>query len=90
MTFKSTAPRNKLEQTLDHTSQEAGQPAQEQDRISYGLITAVNDDTSQVKIRLLDGEGELGEELAGYFPLIPSWRLFMPMQKPFQITVYFW
>lgn len=70
MTFKVTAPRNKLEQTLSNTAQEAGQPVNEQERISYGIITEVNEDTSQVKIRLLRGDGELGDEIQSFFPLI--------------------
>ena len=65
------APKNALEQKLGRTANEAGQPANEQDRIGYGIISKVNQDTSQVKVKMLNADGQDGEELAGGFlPLL--------------------
>jgi hypothetical protein len=66
-----STPKNALEQKLGKTAMEAGQPANEQDRIGYGIISKVNHDSSQVKIRLLNSDGQPGEELTGGFlPLL--------------------
>ena len=68
-----SAPKNKLEQTLKKTHQEAGQPVNEQDRTGYAIISEVNEDTSQVKIKILRADGSVGEELRGGF---------LPLQNP--------
>lgn len=66
-----TAPKNALEQRLNKTHQEATQPAHEQDRIGWAIISEINEDTSQVKIRLLKSDGEPGDVLpGGFLPLI--------------------
>ncbi len=66
-----TSPKNALEQRLTKTHNEATQPAHEQDRTSFAIITEVNQSTSQVKIRLLKADGEPGEVLnGGFLPLI--------------------
>jgi len=66
-----STPKNALEQKLGRTHSEAGQPANEQDRIGYGIISKVNQDTSQVKIKLFNVDGSPGEELSGgYLPLL--------------------
>jgi hypothetical protein len=66
-----SAPKNALEQKLQRTQQEASQPAHEQDRVGYAIITDINPDTSQVKVRLLKADGELGETLpGGFLPLV--------------------
>jgi hypothetical protein len=66
-----STPKNALEQKLGRTASEAGQPANEQDRIGYGIISEVNQETSQVKIKLLTSDGQPGEELrGGFLPLV--------------------
>ncbi len=66
-----SAPKDKLEQKLQNTSREASQPTHEQDRIGYAIITEVNYETSQVKIRLLKSDGEPGDVLpGGFLPLL--------------------
>lgn len=66
-----SAPKNALEQKLGRTAMEAGQPSNEQNRIAYGIISKVNQDTSQVKVKLLTKDGEVGEELtSGFLPLM--------------------
>lgn len=65
------AAKNSLEQKLQRNQMEAGQPANDQDRIGYGIISSVNHDTSQVKIKLLTADGQPGPELrGGYLPLL--------------------
>ncbi len=66
-----TAPKNALEQRLQRTASEANQPTHEQDRIGYAIITEVNHETSQVRIRLLKADGDPGEVLpGGFLPLL--------------------
>lgn len=66
-------PKNALEQKLSKQQSEATQPAHEQDRIGYAVITEVNQDTSQVKIRLLKADGDPGDILdGGFLPLLNS------------------
>lgn len=66
-----SAAKNALEQKLGKTSSEAGQPANDQERIGYGIISEVNHDTSQVKIKLLTADGQQGKELkGGFLPLL--------------------
>ena len=65
------APKDALEQKLNRTQNEANQPANEQDRTGYAIISEVNQDTSQVKIRLLKSDGEPGDVLpGGFLPLL--------------------
>jgi hypothetical protein len=69
--YQSTAPRNSIEQKMGHIASEASQPSYVQERISYGVITEVNTDTSQVKVTLLLDDGSTGEQVGnGYLPLI--------------------
>lgn len=68
--MSNTAPKNSLEQRLHKSSQEAGQPVNEQDRIGYAIIEEVKVQSSQVKIRLLKADGDPGEVLPGYHPLL--------------------
>lgn len=69
--YSTSAPKNALQQTLHNTSREAGNPADEQLRISYGTISEVNQETSQVKVRIYKADGSLGEEITkGFLPII--------------------
>lgn len=66
-----SAPKNALEQKLHKQHSEATQPTHEQDRIGYAVITEVNENTSQVKIRLLKSDGDPGDILpGGFLPLL--------------------
>lgn len=66
-----TAPRNALEQKLQKTAREANQPNDEQDRIGYAIITDIDQNSSQVKIRLLQSDGTPGEDIpGGFLPLM--------------------
>ncbi len=68
-----SAPKNALEQKLHKQHSEATQPTHEQDRIAYAIVTEVNHNTSQVKIRLLKSDGDPGEVLpGGFLPLLNS------------------
>lgn len=63
--------KNALEQKLQRAHQDANQPSDEQDRIAYAIISEVNQDTSQVKIQLLNSDGTPGEVVeSSFLPLI--------------------
>src|SRR5512145_1929339 len=69
--YRSSAPRNQLEQKVNTISSEASQPSYAQERISYGIISAVDNNTSQVKVTLLLDDGTPGEPLGnGFLPII--------------------
>ena len=68
--YNSSAPKNKLQQALHETNRQAQQPSDEQDRITYGIISSVNYDSGQVKVKKLNAEGKVGNEISeGYLPL---------------------
>lgn len=71
--YRTTAARNQVQQALSETGKAVGQPQDRQERISYGIISKVNADTSQVKVRMLKADKEPGEEISPQFlPLINS------------------
>ena len=74
MLFGNSAPKNAMHQAVQQTSKSAKEPSDEQDRISYGVISKVNVESSQVKVRLLKDNGKISEEelTPFYLPLINS------------------
>lgn len=63
--------KNALEQRLHKQSNDIGQPANDQERVGYAIISKVNEETSQVKVKLLTSDGVVGEELpGGFLPLM--------------------
>ena len=71
MGYSNSSAKNLLQQNLKDISSKLGQPADEQDRISYGIISKVEQETSQVKVRFLLEDGKIGEEVfAGFMPVI--------------------
>ncbi len=69
--YQSPAAKNSFQKVLHNTAKEAGNPADEQLRISYGTISEVNQETSQVKVRIYKPDGSLGEEITkGFLPII--------------------
>jgi hypothetical protein len=68
---RNTAPKNLLQQGLSDLANQVGQPTNENERISYGVIAEVNDETSQVKVRFLTADKTLGELVSdGFLPLL--------------------
>jgi len=68
--YSSSAPKNKLQQSLHETNRKASQPPDEQDRITYGVISAIDEKTSQVKVKKLLADGKIGNEISnGFLPL---------------------
>jgi hypothetical protein len=69
--YKTTAPKNSLQQTVQDSTRGVGQPVDEQLRISYGVISEVDEETSQVRVRFLKEDGTAGEPIGpGFYPLI--------------------
>src|SRR5688500_15946082 len=67
-----TAPKDAGQQRRSDTGTLSRQPASEQDRVRYGVITAVNDD-NLVKVKLLSDAGNpIGEDIVSgsYLPLM--------------------
>jgi len=68
--YSSSSPKNILQQKMHENTREAGQPADEQERITYGIISEINYESSQVKVKLLKADGKIGDEISGgYLPL---------------------
>jgi len=67
MLGRTTAAQNKLQQFANDTGIAARSPVDEQDRITYGVISAVDDETSQVKVRELLSDGKVGNEIFPQF-----------------------
>jgi len=72
MAYVSTTPRNLLEHHMRNTASEAMQPPHDIERISYGVISNINFDTSQVKVKFLTSDGIVDDssETNSYFPLL--------------------
>lgn len=67
----TNAAKNKLQQFSRDTRIDAKGPVQEQERSTFGIITEVDDETSQVKVRLLTADGKAGESIGeGFHPVI--------------------
>lgn len=67
------AGKNKLHQSLHETHVQSQSPTDDSHNWSYGAITAVNNETSQVKVKLFSSDSELedAEILGGaYLPLL--------------------
>ena len=69
--YQSSAPKNKLQQALHDTGRQAIND--EQDNISYGIISAVNQENGQVKVKRLLADGKVGGEIS---------RSFLPLATP--------
>lgn len=78
---QTTAAKNKLQQYSHDTHRESRQPVDEQDRITYGVISDVDEDTSQVKVRFLKSDGIVGDELS------PN---FLPLSTPLEQIHLLW
>ena len=68
-----TAPRNLLQKQFKQYDNNIGQPSDNIERISYGIITEVNAESSQVKVRFLTADKEYGELVSeSFLPVINS------------------
>lgn len=54
-----TAPKNQLQATIGNVVREAGDPADQQERISYGEIIKVNATNSQVHVKIYGREDKI-------------------------------
>jgi hypothetical protein len=74
MIYKPSSSRNKLQQQIQNTERDVGSPDDDQDKIGYGLVSAVKPESSQVKVRMFQRDGSLGKELSNgaFLPLINS------------------
>jgi len=70
MSYSSSAPKNVFQQKLHNTSRESISPKDEADRITYGVISKVNYDIGQVKVKRLLEDGKVGDLISdGFLPL---------------------
>lgn len=54
--YKPSAPRTVLQETVSQADLSDSQTVQQQDHIDYGVVTEVNNKTSQVKVKLFDDD----------------------------------
>lgn len=92
--YRSSAPKNAFQASLQSTAQQAGQPVDEQDRISYGVITDVND-LNQVQVKMFRAEKQGGDFLiaeAQYLPLSQPLSLinmaYGPLRKGLVVRIF--
>lgn len=62
--------RTVREAQLAKTARKSGQPVQDALRIRYGIITAVDHEDSQVKVKLFTNAGLPDMDLPAFYPLI--------------------
>jgi len=68
--YSSSAPKNVFQQKLAETSRESTMPSDEADRITYGIISEVNYEKGQVKVRKILADGKIGDDISnGFLPL---------------------
>lgn len=84
---------NKLQQKFKHIAQQTGQPGEEQDRISYGIISEVHEETGQVKLKVFQTKEEGGDlELLGFHPMIHERHvvhlLFGPLRSGLYVRIF--
>lgn len=65
--FNSSSPKTLLQKELDSTAREARNPPDELDRITYGIISKVDYETGQVKVKQLQSDGKIGDEISDVF-----------------------
>jgi len=69
--YKTTSPKNKFQRDMNNTSQEAMRPSDEEQHISYGIISKVNYKNGQVQVKELIEDGRIGQLITGGFvPLL--------------------
>ena len=68
-----SASQNLLQQTIGKLKLDSNQTSDDADRISYGIISDIDEATSQVKVRFLKEDKTPGELVTdGFLPLINS------------------
>lgn len=71
--YKTSSPKNVFQKTTQQNTVDSQSPPDELDRIGYGVISTVDYDTNQVKVKRLLTDGEAGEEISDSFiPLSTS------------------
>jgi hypothetical protein len=68
----SSSPRTVREDQDTKTSRSSSAPTQDQQCIRYGVITEVNKDTSQVKVRLFTNADKDDIDIVNYNPILNS------------------
>jgi hypothetical protein len=71
MGYRSSAPKNILQQKLHETSRDSTMPSDDAERIMYGVISEVNYNSGQVKVKKILTDGKIGDEISsGFVPLV--------------------
>ena len=86
-------PKNLLQQQFRTLNNDVGQPPDDVERISYGIITEVDLETSQVKVNFLKDDKTQGEPVSkDFLPLINSLNqvssLFGGLRKGLLVRIY--
>lgn len=80
---RSSASKNALKESVGQIDERAGSPPDTQLRISYGRITEVNEETSQVKVSVF-GRNPAEERMLGATKDKPS-GTFVPILQPLKV-----
>jgi hypothetical protein len=91
--YNSSAPKNKLQKALHETNRRASQPPDEQVKITYGVISEVNNKNGQVRVKELLADGKTGKEISGKFlplttPLSEIYLLWGALREGLVVRVY--
>ena len=92
--FRSGSPKNILQQKLNDTSRETSNPSDEADRIAYGIISAVDFQSGQVKVKKLSADGKVGDEISNKFlplatPLSEIHLLWGSLREGLVVRIYY-
>ena len=92
--YSSSAPKNIFQQKFHDTSRQARNPSDEADRITYGVISAINYNNGQVKVRRILADGRIGDEISGGFlplatPLAIVHHLFGALREGLVVRIYY-
>ena len=86
--YGNSANRNLLKQKLTNLDEKAGSPVNEQLRVSYGYITDVDEETSQVKVKVF-GRNQQEDIIIGETEKTPT-GVFLPILQPLHLIHFFY
>lgn len=94
MGYNSSAPKNEFQQKFKDTSTQSRNPSDEADRITYGVISEINFNNGQVKVKKLLADGKIGDEMAGGFlplatPLSEIHLLWGALREGLIVRIYY-
>ena len=92
--YNTAAPKNQFQNVLKKVSKEAEAPSDEAQKITYGVISEVNHNNGQVKVRKLLADGKIGDDIANSFlplatPTTVVHQLFGALREGLVVRIYY-